>query len=46
VVPESVYICFSWALIGFTYRFVQAVYKHWLEKPVQALIHRKHENPE
>jgi uncharacterized membrane protein len=46
VVPEPVYICFSWALIGFTYRFVQAVYKRWLEKPVQALIHRKHENPE
>jgi uncharacterized membrane protein len=48
VVPESkpYYICYSWALIGFTYRIVQIIYKRWLEKPVQALIHHEHEKPE
>lgn len=46
VVPEPVYICYSWALIGFTYRIAHTVYKRWLEKPVQALAHHEHEKAE
>jgi len=45
VVPEPYYICYSWALIGFTHRIVQNMYKRWLEKPVQALIHHESESP-
>ena len=36
-------ICFSWALIGLTERSVRRLYKRWLEKPVQELLHHEHE---
>jgi uncharacterized membrane protein len=43
VVPQDrpYFICFSWALIGFAERIVKNIYKRWLEKPVQELIHRQ-----
>lgn len=43
VVPDPPYICFSWALIGLTHRVGRFIYKHWLEKPVQELLHHEHE---
>jgi uncharacterized membrane protein len=40
VPPDRPYfICFSWALIGFAERIVKSIYKRWLEKPVQELLH-------
>ncbi len=39
VVQDPPYICFSWVLIGLTNRAGQFIYKHWLEKPVQVLVH-------
>lgn len=44
IVPDPPYICFSWALIGLTNRAGQHIYKRWLEKPVQELLHHEHEN--
>lgn len=41
---QPYYVCFSWALIGFVGKFVRTVYKLWLEKPVQALIHHVQED--
>lgn len=43
IVPEPPYICFSWALIGLTNRAGRLIYKRWLEKPVQELLHHEHE---
>lgn len=40
---QPYYVCFSWVLIGFVGKFVRTVYKRWLEKPVQALIHHEQE---
>lgn len=34
-------ICFSWALIGFIHKLGRSAYKHWLEKPVRALLQRQ-----
>jgi uncharacterized membrane protein len=36
-------ICFSWVLIGLSQRGVHFVYARWLAKPVQELLHHKHE---
>lgn len=44
VVPDPPYICFSWVLIGLTNRAGQFIYKHWLERPVQGLVHHRHQH--
>lgn len=46
VVPDPPYICFSWVLIGLTNRAGRSIYKRWLEKPVQELLHHEHEKKE
>lgn len=43
VVPDPPYICFSWVLIGLTNRAGRSIYKRWLEKPVQELLHHEQE---
>jgi uncharacterized membrane protein len=37
------YICFSWALVGFTHKFVQIVYNRWFKKPIHTLLRHEHE---
>lgn len=46
VVSEPYFIFFSWPLIGLFQSASQHIYKHWLEKPVQALIHHENTNAE
>ncbi len=45
VVPpgQPYLICFSWVLIGLSQRGVRSVYTRWLAKPVQEVLHHKHE---
>lgn len=41
---SAYFICFSWALIGYTQRVGRVIYKRWLAKPVQDLLHHVHDS--
>lgn len=45
-VPDgfAYFICFAWALIGYTQRVVRSIYKRWLAKPVHELIHHEYDS--
>lgn len=41
---SAYFICFSWALIGYSQRVVHFIYRRWLAKPVHELINHAHDS--